>query len=72
LLARGIVLPGMKSSQAKPESKPEATKPAPEAGPSVQGPSDAELDRAMAVMERLWRRLVEMVQRVQKELSPPI
>lgn len=68
LLARGIQLPGMKSSQAKPE----ATKPAPEAGPSVQGPSDAELDRAMAVMERLWRRLVEMVQRVQKELSPPI
>jgi hypothetical protein len=24
------------------------------------------------VMEKMWRRLVEMVQRVQKELSSPI
>jgi type II secretory pathway component PulJ len=35
-------------------------------------PSDAELDRVMTVMEKMWRRLVEMVQRVQKELSSPI
>ena len=35
-------------------------------------PSDAEIDRVMAVMEKMWRRLVEMVQRVQKELAPPI
>jgi hypothetical protein len=30
-------------------------------------PSDAELDRAMAVLEKMWRRLVDMVQRLQKE-----
>ncbi len=67
LLARGILPPGMKPAQTKPESRPE-----PGTGPSAKLPSDAELDKAMAVMERLWRRLVEMVQRVQKELSPPI
>jgi hypothetical protein len=30
-------------------------------------PSDAELDRAMTVLERMWRRLVDMVQRMQNE-----
>jgi hypothetical protein len=30
-------------------------------------PNDAEIDRAMAVMEKMWRRLVDMVQRMQKE-----
>lgn len=61
MLARGIALPGTKQSQIKPD-----------ADVTVKVPSDAELDKAMAVMERIWRRLVEMVQRVQKELAPPI
>jgi len=30
-------------------------------------PSDAEIDRAMAVLEKMWRRLVDMVQRMQKD-----
>jgi hypothetical protein len=63
MLARGLALPGMKQSQAKPDANADST---------VKVPSDAELDKAMAVMEKIWRRLVEMVQRVQKELAPPI
>lgn len=64
MLARGIAIPGMKQPQAKPEAKG--------AGPDLKVPSDAEIDRVMSVMEKMWRRLVEMVQRVQKELAPPI
>ncbi len=30
-------------------------------------PSDAEIDRMMSVVERMWRRLVDMVQGMQKE-----
>lgn len=63
MLARGIALPGMKQPQPNPEAKSE---------PGVKIPSDAEIDRVMTVMEKMWRRLVEMVQRVQKELAPPI
>ena len=63
MLARGIVLPGMKQSQVNPEAKSD---------PNLKMPSDAEIDRVMGVMEKMWRRLVEMVQRVQKELAPPI
>ena len=65
MLARGILLPGMKQPQAKSEAKPDADV-------TIKVPSEAELDKAMAVMEKIWRRLVEMVQRVQKELAPPI
>ena len=62
MVARGIALPGMKQP---PKADPSGDQ-------TLKVPSEAELDRAMAVMERIWRRLVEMVQRVQKELSPPI
>ena len=57
------MLPGMKQSQVNPEAKSD---------PNLKMPSDAEIDRVMGVMEKMWRRLVEMVQRVQKELAPPI
>ena len=32
-------------------------------------PSDADLDRVMTFMEKAWRRLLDMVQRMQKEES---
>jgi hypothetical protein len=63
MLARGIALPGMKLPQTKPDAGADST---------LKVPSDTDLDKAMATMERIWRRLVEMVQRVQKELAPPI
>ena len=62
MLARGIMPPGGKLSQVNRAS--------PKTG--LKMPSDAEIDRVMAVMERLWRRLVEMVQRVQRDMAQPI
>jgi hypothetical protein len=32
-------------------------------------PSDADLDRAMSFLERAWRRLVDMVQNLQREME---
>jgi hypothetical protein len=60
MLARGITPPGGSLSQA----------PASPEKPAAKTPTDAELDRAMAVMERLWKRLVDMVQRWQREMTP--
>jgi hypothetical protein len=36
--------------------------------PRVQLPSDAELNRIMAFMEKVWKRMVEMVLATQKDL----
>lgn len=41
---------------------PAAPKPAPEA----KLPSDAEIDRVMGVLERIWRRLIEMMANLQR------
>lgn len=60
MLARGITPPRGQTGQA----------PLPSEKPALKVPNDAELDRAMAVMERLWKRLVEMVQRWQREMTP--
>ncbi len=35
-------------------------------------PDEAELDRALAYLERAWRKLIDMVQRLQKEPDPRI
>jgi hypothetical protein len=60
MLARGITPPGGSA----------APSPSPTDKPALKVPSDAELDRAMAAMERIWKRLVDMVQRWQRELTP--
>ena len=57
LIARGVMPPGGSLPQA----------PAAPAKPGAKTPSDAEIDNAMAVMERIWKRLVEMVQRLQRD-----
>lgn len=78
LLARGVIPPAESRSQLpavpetpsaeKPSSeKPSGEKPSSEK-PALKLPSDAEIDRAMAMMERLWKRLVDMVQRWQREM----
>ena len=62
LLSRSLPLPdGMRPDQ--PGSK------------SVQRPQlpdDAELNRIMGVMEKIWRRMVEMIQSVQRDLQKRI
>jgi len=59
MLARGMTPPGGPAQVPAPTDKP-----------TLKLPSDAELDRAMAVVERLWKRLVETVQRWQRDMTP--
>lgn len=61
MMARGIALPGdIKEPQSHPAKRDDALK----------LPSDEELDRVTAFVEKLWRRLVDMVQTMQKEKEP--
>jgi len=62
LLEHGLSLP--RGAATTPQG---AQKPAPE----VKVPSDAELDRVMSVFERIWRRLVEMMVNLQRDLNRP-
>jgi hypothetical protein len=59
MLARGLPLPG----SVRPESI------GPEAGKGLKVPSDAELDKVMTMVEKAWRRLVEIMINVQKDLQ---
>ncbi|MEZ5787712.1 MAG: hypothetical protein R3D62_14845 [Xanthobacteraceae bacterium] len=61
LLEKGLSLP--KGGTAAPPAV--AEKPPPEA----RTPSDAEIDRIMSVFERIWRRLVEMMANLQRDLN---
>jgi hypothetical protein len=58
LLANKLPLPG-------------GIKPDPQSGkdePRVSLPSDAELDRVMAFIEKVWKRLIEMVVNTQRDM----
>src|SRR5262245_11740578 len=58
LVSRGLPLPdGIKEPPAAKSDR------------DLKLPSDADLDRAMSFLERAWRRLVEMVQKWQRELE---
>jgi hypothetical protein len=59
LLSRNLPLPGT----VKPE--PPSAK---QEQPSMQVPSDADLNKMMAFMEKVWRRLVEMIVTLQKDM----
>jgi hypothetical protein len=54
LAARGVPVP----DSTTPRSAPEA-----------RLPSDDELDRVMALFEKMWRRLAQMVQKMQREID---
>ena len=56
LLARGLPVPGVQSpSGAKPGE------------PKLELPSDAEVDKVISFLEKVWRRLIEMGRTVQKD-----
>jgi hypothetical protein len=59
MLARGLPLPGGVVAEA-PGVRPQI---------ELKLPSDAEIDRVMTFMEKIWRRLIDMVQSVQKDID---
>ena len=59
LIARNLPLPGTVKPEP-PTAKPEE--------PRLQLPSDADLNKVMTFMEKVWRRLVEMIVTLQKDL----
>jgi hypothetical protein len=62
LLTRGLDLPG----GIKPDAP--AAK-APEAAPAPKSPNAADLDRAIAFVKDVWRRLVEMMVELQRDIQ---
>jgi hypothetical protein len=63
LMAHNLPLPGM----ARPE--PPAAKPDKPAEPRLELPSDADLNKVMSFVEKVWRRLVEMIVSLQKDMN---
>jgi hypothetical protein len=59
MLARNVPLPG----SVRPETI------GPDAGKGLKVPSDAELDKVMTMVEKAWRRLVDIMMSVQKDLA---
>jgi hypothetical protein len=62
LLDRGLPLPGV----AKP-GVPSASAPQDEKDEKPSG--EAEVDRVMSLVERIWRRLIEMMANLQRDLN---
>jgi hypothetical protein len=59
--ARGLALPGGLKAPERIEPKPDEL--------VIKLPKEADLDRALAFMEKAWRRLIEMVQAMQREME---
>jgi hypothetical protein len=58
LLARGLPIPGVRGpSDAKPRE------------PELKLPSDADVDKVVSFLEKVWRRLGEMGRNMQKEVE---
>src|SRR5262245_8087925 len=60
LVARNIPLPGLVKPEPPPAPKPEE--------PRLQLPNDADLNKVVSFVEKVWRRLVEMIATLQKDI----
>src|SRR5262245_39849109 len=60
LVARNIPLPGLVKPEPPPSTKPDE--------PRVTLPDDADLNKVMSFVEKVWRRLVEMIVTLQKDI----
>ena len=69
LLARGLPLPSGIKADPPAVKDPDKAKPADPAPPAAKLPSDAEFDRIMSFVERVWRRLVEMMVELQRDIQ---
>src|SRR5437867_2299760 len=58
LLARGLPVPGVPNPAGEKPGEPE-----------LKLPSDAEVDKVISFLEKVWRRLIEMGRTVQKEVE---
>jgi hypothetical protein len=58
LLARGLPVPG---GPGPPSAKP--------GEPELKLPSDAEVDKVISFLEKVWRRLIEMGRTVQRDIE---
>ncbi len=72
MLARGLPLPGAVREEPKSESKIEQKPDAPTARrtePDIRLPDAADLERMRVFFDRFWRRLVEMITNLQKDMQ---
>jgi hypothetical protein len=73
MLARGLELPGGTTAlppvAKAPETKSPEARSADRTPPRVQLPDDAELNRMFAFMEKVWRRMVEMMAALQRDIQ---
>ena len=60
LVARNIPLPGLVKPEPPPSAKPEE--------PRSTLPNDADLNKLVDFVEKVWRRLVEMIATLQKDI----
>jgi hypothetical protein len=60
MIARGVPLPGGVKTDQQALRPPQV---------ELKLPSDAEIDRLMTFMEKIWRRLIDMVQTMQKDVE---
>jgi hypothetical protein len=58
LLARGLPVPGVQSPSGAKQGEPE-----------LKLPSDAEVDKVISFLEKVWRRLIEMGRTVQGDIE---
>ncbi len=65
LLARGLTLP----PSVKPEPPLAKSDKSDKTDPELKLPSQADIDRVMTFMERVWRRMVEAANNLQKDLQ---
>ena len=60
--------PGASAQPATPDRVPDRT---PNTTPETRLPTEAEIDRAMTILSKAWRRMVEMMVDLQREVGRP-
>jgi hypothetical protein len=67
MLAKGLDLPGGMTAETRPV--PPASIPEPSENTPRGAPSEAELDRAIAYMKNVWKKLVDMMLDLQRDIQ---